>query len=132
MQLKLSRDSLMFCLFLWYFFLRSFLLCMSPKLLIVLSFCGEKCRNIYTVFSGFVCFIYFYLFFQMKDKACSLVMKASQQNKEMKSCKGSSALTQSVPQSIPSTKNSSATSPNWVASSFRWSKYCGTYLACSQ
>lgn len=65
----------------------------------------------------------------MKDKACSLVMKASQQNKEMKSYKGSSALTQSVPQSvpqsIPSTKNSSAASPNWVASSFRWSKYCG-------
>lgn len=55
---------------------------------------------------------------EMKDKACSLVMKASQQNKEMKSCKGSSALTQSVPQSIPRTKNSSATSPNWVASSF--------------
>lgn len=67
----------------------------------------------------------------MKDKACSLVMKASQQNKEMKSNKGSSALTQSVPQSIPSTKNSSATSPNWVASSFRWSKYCGAYLAYS-
>uniref|UniRef100_A0A8C2SX95 Inhibitor of Bruton tyrosine kinase n=1 Tax=Coturnix japonica TaxID=93934 RepID=A0A8C2SX95_COTJA len=55
---------------------------------------------------------------EMKDKACSLVTKASQQNKEMKSYKGSSALTQSVPQSIPSTKNSSATSPNWVASSF--------------
>ncbi|XP_052557083.1 inhibitor of Bruton tyrosine kinase isoform X1 [Tympanuchus pallidicinctus] len=55
---------------------------------------------------------------EMKDKACSLVMKASQQNKEMKSNKGLSALTQSVPQSIPSTKNSSPTSPNWVASSF--------------
>uniref|UniRef100_A0A803XZW9 Inhibitor of Bruton tyrosine kinase n=1 Tax=Meleagris gallopavo TaxID=9103 RepID=A0A803XZW9_MELGA len=59
---------------------------------------------------------------EVKDKACSLVMKASQQNKEMKSYKGSSALTQSVPQSvpqsIPSTKNSSAASPNWVASSF--------------
>ncbi|OXB75543.1 UNVERIFIED_CONTAM: hypothetical protein H355_013543 [Colinus virginianus] len=55
---------------------------------------------------------------EMKDKACSLVMKASQQNKEVKSYKGSSALTQSVPQSIPRTRNNSATSPSWVATSF--------------
>ncbi|NXC38850.1 IBTK kinase, partial [Penelope pileata] len=55
---------------------------------------------------------------EMKDKAFSQGMKASQPNKEMKSYKGSSTLTQSVPQSIPSTKNNSATSPNWVATSF--------------
>uniref|UniRef100_A0A8B9SZ61 Inhibitor of Bruton tyrosine kinase n=1 Tax=Anas platyrhynchos TaxID=8839 RepID=A0A8B9SZ61_ANAPL len=45
-------------------------------------------------------------------------MKASQPNKEMKSYRGSSAVVQSVPQFIPSTKNNSATSPNWVATSF--------------
>ncbi|KAF1526758.1 Inhibitor of Bruton tyrosine kinase, partial [Eudyptes sclateri] len=55
---------------------------------------------------------------EMKDKTCSQGMKPSQPNKEMKSCKGSSVLTQSVPQSIPSTKNNSASSPNWVATSF--------------
>ncbi|XP_010564051.1 PREDICTED: inhibitor of Bruton tyrosine kinase [Haliaeetus leucocephalus] len=56
---------------------------------------------------------------EMKDKACSQGMKPSQPNKEMmKSYKGSSALTQSVPQSIPSAKNNSASSPNWVATSF--------------
>ncbi|XP_040409954.1 inhibitor of Bruton tyrosine kinase isoform X4 [Cygnus olor] len=55
---------------------------------------------------------------EMKDKACSQPMKASQPNKEMKSYRGSSALVQSVPQFIPSTKNNSATSPNWVATSF--------------
>lgn len=54
----------------------------------------------------------------MKDKACSQPMKASQPNKEMKSYRGSSAVVQSVPQFIPSTKNNSATSPNWVATSF--------------
>uniref|UniRef100_A0A8C9U8A4 Inhibitor of Bruton tyrosine kinase n=1 Tax=Serinus canaria TaxID=9135 RepID=A0A8C9U8A4_SERCA len=37
---------------------------------------------------------------------------------EMKSYKGASALTQSVPQSIPSARHSSASSPNWVATSF--------------
>ncbi|XP_075001483.1 inhibitor of Bruton tyrosine kinase isoform X4 [Calonectris borealis] len=55
---------------------------------------------------------------EMKDKACSQGMKTSQPNKEMKSYKGSSALTQSVPQSIPSARNNSASSPNWVAASF--------------
>ncbi|KAM9241282.1 inhibitor of Bruton tyrosine kinase isoform 2-T2 [Leptosomus discolor] len=55
---------------------------------------------------------------EMKDKASSQGMKPSQPNKEMKSYKGSSALTQSVPQSIPSAKNNSASSPNWVATSF--------------
>ncbi|NXF38840.1 IBTK kinase, partial [Nyctibius bracteatus] len=55
---------------------------------------------------------------EMKVKACSQGMKPSQPNKEMKSYKGSSALTQSVPQSIPSTKNNSASSPNWVTTSF--------------
>ncbi|KFO87731.1 Inhibitor of Bruton tyrosine kinase [Buceros rhinoceros silvestris] len=55
---------------------------------------------------------------EMKDKTCSQVMKLSQPNKEMKLYKGSSALTQSVPQSIPSAKTSSATSPNWVATRF--------------
>ncbi|NXW02092.1 IBTK kinase, partial [Fregetta grallaria] len=55
---------------------------------------------------------------EMKDKACSQGMKPSQPNKEMKSYKGSSSLTQSVPQSIPSAKNNSASSPNWVATSF--------------
>nr|XP_038032588.1 inhibitor of Bruton tyrosine kinase isoform X4 [Anas platyrhynchos] len=55
---------------------------------------------------------------EMKDKACSQPMKASQPNKEMKSYRGSSAVVQSVPQFIPSTKNNSATSPNWVATSF--------------
>ncbi|XP_040453864.1 inhibitor of Bruton tyrosine kinase isoform X3 [Falco naumanni] len=55
---------------------------------------------------------------EMKDKACSQGMKPSQPNKEMKSYKGSSALTQSIPQSIPSAKNNSASSPNWVATSF--------------
>ncbi|XP_054676670.1 inhibitor of Bruton tyrosine kinase isoform X5 [Grus americana] len=55
---------------------------------------------------------------EMKDKACSQGMKPSQPNKEMKSYKGSSALTQSVPQSIPSAKNNSTSSPNWVATSF--------------
>ncbi|NXK44387.1 IBTK kinase, partial [Chauna torquata] len=55
---------------------------------------------------------------EMKDKACSQAVKACQPNKEVKSYKGSSALTQSVPQSIPSTKNNSATCPNWVATSF--------------
>ncbi|NXY90159.1 IBTK kinase, partial [Alcedo cyanopectus] len=56
---------------------------------------------------------------EMKDKvSCSQVMKPSQVNKEMKSYRGSSALTQSVPQSIPSAKTTSASSPNWVATSF--------------
>ncbi|NXI52727.1 IBTK kinase, partial [Chloroceryle aenea] len=55
---------------------------------------------------------------EMKDKGCSQVMKPSQFNKEMKSYKGSSALTQSVPQSIPSVKTNTASSPNWVATSF--------------
>lgn len=65
----------------------------------------------------------------MKDKACSQGMKPSQPNKEMmKSYKGSSALTQSVPQSIPSAKTNSASSPNWVATSFRWSNCCGACL----
>ncbi|XP_072711467.1 inhibitor of Bruton tyrosine kinase isoform X6 [Ciconia boyciana] len=55
---------------------------------------------------------------ETKDKACSQGMKPSQPNKEIKSYKGSSALTQSVPQSIPSAKNNSASSPNWVATGF--------------
>ncbi|NXX23300.1 IBTK kinase, partial [Podargus strigoides] len=55
---------------------------------------------------------------EMKDKACSQGMRPSQPNKEMKSYKGSSALTQSVPRSIPSAKTNSASSPNWVATSF--------------
>ncbi|NXV78339.1 IBTK kinase, partial [Atlantisia rogersi] len=55
---------------------------------------------------------------EVKEKACSQGMKPSQCNKEMKSCKGSSALTQSVPQSIPSAKTNSASSSNWVANSF--------------
>ncbi|NXW56600.1 IBTK kinase, partial [Eurystomus gularis] len=54
----------------------------------------------------------------MKDKACSQGMRLFQPNKEMKSYKGSPALTQSVPQSIPSAKSNSASSPNWVATSF--------------
>uniref|UniRef100_A0A8C3U2K4 Inhibitor of Bruton tyrosine kinase n=1 Tax=Catharus ustulatus TaxID=91951 RepID=A0A8C3U2K4_CATUS len=37
---------------------------------------------------------------------------------EMKSYKGASALMQSVPQSIPSARHNSASSPNWVATSF--------------
>ncbi|KAI1241116.1 Inhibitor of Bruton tyrosine kinase, partial [Lamprotornis superbus] len=55
---------------------------------------------------------------EMKNKVCSQSMKASHPNKEMKSYKGASALTQSVPQSIPSARHSSASSPNWVATSF--------------
>ncbi|XP_071662928.1 inhibitor of Bruton tyrosine kinase isoform X3 [Patagioenas fasciata] len=55
---------------------------------------------------------------EMRDKACSQGMKPPQPNKEMKSYKGSSALAQSVPQSIPSARNSSASSPNWLATSF--------------
>ncbi|KAM7118414.1 inhibitor of Bruton tyrosine kinase isoform 6-T6 [Ciconia maguari] len=55
---------------------------------------------------------------ETKDKACSQGMKPSQPNKEIKSYKGSSALTQSVPQSIPSAKNNSPSSPNWVATGF--------------
>jgi len=65
----------------------------------------------------------------MKDKACGQGMKLSQPDKEMKSYRGSSALTQSVPQSIPSAKNNSSSSPNWVATSFRWNNSCGAYLA---
>ncbi|XP_064025549.1 inhibitor of Bruton tyrosine kinase isoform X1 [Pogoniulus pusillus] len=55
---------------------------------------------------------------EVKDKACGQGIKLSQPNKETKSYKGSSALTQSVPQSIPSAKNNSAGSPSWVATSF--------------
>ncbi|XP_010072526.1 PREDICTED: inhibitor of Bruton tyrosine kinase isoform X3 [Pterocles gutturalis] len=55
---------------------------------------------------------------EMKDKAFSQSTKPPQPNKEMKSYKGSSALTQSAPQSIPSAKNNFASCPNWVASSF--------------
>ncbi|XP_010190030.1 PREDICTED: inhibitor of Bruton tyrosine kinase isoform X3 [Mesitornis unicolor] len=55
---------------------------------------------------------------EIKDKACSQGMKPSQPNKEMKPYKGSSALTQSVPQSIPRVKNNCASSLNWVATSF--------------
>ncbi|NWU61633.1 IBTK kinase, partial [Pterocles burchelli] len=54
----------------------------------------------------------------MKDKAFSQSMKPPQPNKEMKSYKGSSALTQSAPQSIPSAKNNFASCPNWVATNF--------------
>lgn len=57
----------------------------------------------------------------MKDKVCSQGMKPTQPNKEMRSYKGASALTQSVPQSIPSAGHNSASSPNWVATSFRCS-----------
>uniref|UniRef100_A0A8C3KCX4 Inhibitor of Bruton tyrosine kinase n=1 Tax=Calidris pygmaea TaxID=425635 RepID=A0A8C3KCX4_9CHAR len=55
---------------------------------------------------------------EMKDKVCSQGMKPSPPHKELKSYKGSPALTQSVPQSIPSARNNSASSPNWVATSF--------------
>uniref|UniRef100_H0ZQP8 Inhibitor of Bruton tyrosine kinase n=1 Tax=Taeniopygia guttata TaxID=59729 RepID=H0ZQP8_TAEGU len=55
---------------------------------------------------------------EVKDKVCSQGVKPSHPNKEMKSCKGASALTQSVPQSIPSARHNSAISPNWVATSF--------------
>ncbi|XP_061316395.1 inhibitor of Bruton tyrosine kinase isoform X1 [Pezoporus flaviventris] len=55
---------------------------------------------------------------EMKDKACNHGMKPSQPNRDMKSYKGSSALTQSLPQSIPHAKNNSGSSPNWVAASF--------------
>ncbi|XP_032538507.1 inhibitor of Bruton tyrosine kinase isoform X1 [Chiroxiphia lanceolata] len=55
---------------------------------------------------------------EMKDKACAQGMKPSQANKEMKSYKGASALKQSVPQSIPSARHNSASSPNWVATTF--------------
>ncbi|NXE51992.1 IBTK kinase, partial [Casuarius casuarius] len=55
---------------------------------------------------------------EMKGKPCSQGIKASKPIKEVKSREGSSALAQSVPQSIPSTKTSSASSPNWVATSF--------------
>ncbi|XP_074675793.1 inhibitor of Bruton tyrosine kinase isoform X5 [Strix aluco] len=55
---------------------------------------------------------------EMKDKACSQGTKPTQPNKEVKLYKGSSALTQSTPQSIPSAKTSPASSPNWVATSF--------------
>ncbi|XP_013804423.1 inhibitor of Bruton tyrosine kinase isoform X3 [Apteryx mantelli] len=55
---------------------------------------------------------------EMKDKPCSQGIKTSKPIKEVKSCERSSVLTQSVPQSIPSTKTNSASSPNWVATSF--------------
>lgn len=55
---------------------------------------------------------------EVKDKVCSQGMKASHPNTEMKSYKGASALTQSVPRSIPSARHNSASSPNWVATSF--------------
>ncbi|XP_068004756.1 inhibitor of Bruton tyrosine kinase isoform X2 [Melanerpes formicivorus] len=55
---------------------------------------------------------------EVKDKVSSQGMKLPQPSKETKSCKTSSALTQSVPQSIPSAKTNSASSPNWVATSF--------------
>ncbi|NXF19523.1 IBTK kinase, partial [Rhodinocichla rosea] len=55
---------------------------------------------------------------EMKDKVCSPGMKPSHHTKEMKSYKGASAVMQSVPQSIPSARHSSASSPNWVATSF--------------
>ncbi|NXN28189.1 IBTK kinase, partial [Nycticryphes semicollaris] len=53
---------------------------------------------------------------EMKDKSCS--MKPSPPHKDLKSYKGSPAPTQSVPQSIPSAKSNSASSPNWVATGF--------------
>ncbi|NWI20115.1 IBTK kinase, partial [Crypturellus soui] len=55
---------------------------------------------------------------EMKDKPCNQGIKASKPTKDGKSCEGSPALAQSVPQSIPSTKTSSASSPNWVTTSF--------------
>ncbi|NWR16339.1 IBTK kinase, partial [Emberiza fucata] len=55
---------------------------------------------------------------EIKEKVCSPGMKASHPNKEVKSYKGASAVTQSVPQSIPSARHNSASSPNWVATSF--------------
>ncbi|NWI98718.1 IBTK kinase, partial [Crypturellus undulatus] len=55
---------------------------------------------------------------EMKDKPCNQGIKASKPTKDGKSCEGSPALAQSVPQSIPSTKTSSASSPNWVATNF--------------
>ncbi|NXF04920.1 IBTK kinase, partial [Smithornis capensis] len=54
---------------------------------------------------------------EVKDKVCSQSMKPAQPNK-MKSYKGASAFAQSVPQSIPSSRHNSASSPNWVATSF--------------
>ncbi|XP_043366496.1 inhibitor of Bruton tyrosine kinase isoform X5 [Dermochelys coriacea] len=56
---------------------------------------------------------------EMKDKMYVQSIKAPHSNKEMKLCEGSSALKESVPQSIPSIKNNSASSPSWVATSFR-------------
>uniref|UniRef100_A0A674JAE2 Inhibitor of Bruton tyrosine kinase n=1 Tax=Terrapene triunguis TaxID=2587831 RepID=A0A674JAE2_9SAUR len=55
---------------------------------------------------------------EMKDKMYVQSINAPHSNKEMKLCEGSSALKQSVPQSIPSIKNNSASSPSWVATSF--------------
>ncbi|KAG6940264.1 inhibitor of Bruton tyrosine kinase [Chelydra serpentina] len=55
---------------------------------------------------------------EMKDKMNVPNIKAPHSNKEMKLCEGSSALKQSVPQSIPNIKNNSASPPSWVATSF--------------
>ncbi|NXA45287.1 IBTK kinase, partial [Nothocercus julius] len=55
---------------------------------------------------------------EVKDKPYNQDIKASKPIKDRKSCEGSPAPSQSVPQSIPSTKTSSASSPNWVATSF--------------
>uniref|UniRef100_A0A8C0GH88 Inhibitor of Bruton tyrosine kinase n=1 Tax=Chelonoidis abingdonii TaxID=106734 RepID=A0A8C0GH88_CHEAB len=58
---------------------------------------------------------------EMKDKIYVQSIKAPHSNKEMKLHEGSSALKKSVPQSIPSIKNNSASSPSWVAFYFSFS-----------
>nr|XP_006115955.1 inhibitor of Bruton tyrosine kinase isoform X1 [Pelodiscus sinensis] len=55
---------------------------------------------------------------EIKNKMYVQDVKAPHSNTEMKLSEGTSALKQSVPQSIPSNKNNSASSPGWVATSF--------------
>uniref|UniRef100_A0A8D0GK01 BTB domain-containing protein n=1 Tax=Sphenodon punctatus TaxID=8508 RepID=A0A8D0GK01_SPHPU len=55
---------------------------------------------------------------EMKGKNVVPSTKVLHPNKEVKLYEGTSARKQSVPQSIPINKNTSASSPNWVVSSF--------------
>ncbi|XP_006025752.1 inhibitor of Bruton tyrosine kinase isoform X1 [Alligator sinensis] len=55
---------------------------------------------------------------EVKDKICRQGTKNLHLNKGVKLIEGSSGMKQSVPQSIPSNKNISISSPNWVATSF--------------
>uniref|UniRef100_A0A7M4FH95 Inhibitor of Bruton tyrosine kinase n=1 Tax=Crocodylus porosus TaxID=8502 RepID=A0A7M4FH95_CROPO len=55
---------------------------------------------------------------EVKDKICLQGTKNLHLNKEVKLTEGSTRLKQSVPQSIPSNKNNSISSPNWVATPF--------------